>query len=89
MAPQWVIVAAIILTSPAALAQQAGLTSLACKGTKTTSIFYPTKKEEKEPISMGIIVDFNAGTVQGFSYNYPVMIEHADEAKIQFSGHAE
>jgi hypothetical protein len=38
---------------------------------------------------MGIIVDLNAGTVQGFSFNYPVMIEHADDAKIRFSGHAE
>jgi hypothetical protein len=73
--------AALWFASGQVQAQQAGLTSLACKGTKTTSLFYPTEKEEKEPISMGIIVDLNAGTVQGFSFNYPVMIEHADDAK--------
>ena len=60
----WLIVTVAILASPNAQAQQTGLASLACNGTTTTRLL----DEKEQPISMGIIVDFNARTVQGFSF---------------------
>jgi hypothetical protein len=88
MTPHWLIAAAIIFGVPTAQAQQAGLTSLACTGQKTTWLFDGTENEKKQPVSMGIIVDFNAGTIQGF-VDYPVKIRDADEAKIKFFGYTE
>jgi hypothetical protein len=90
MTPHWLIAAAIIFGVPTAQAQQAGLTSLACKGTKTKLLLDATENENRkeQPISMGIIVDFNAGTIQGF-VDYPVKIRAADEAKIKFFGYTE
>jgi hypothetical protein len=70
-----------------AQAQQATLT-LACKGTTTDS----WDPHTKQPISMGIIVNFTERTVQGFGHpggllDFPVMITGANDVTVTFSGH--
>jgi hypothetical protein len=46
--------------------------------------------EKPQPVSMGIIVNFGARTVQGFGYpgllDYPVMITAANDVTIAFGG---
>jgi hypothetical protein len=46
--------------------------------------------DEKTPVSMGIIVNFTAGTVQGFGFpgliDYPVKITASNDVTIAFSG---
>ena len=74
---RWLLVAAIMLASPIVQAQPATLT-LACKGTTTQ------QGEDNSEVSIGIIVNFTARTVnlrtlfspQGYvDYSFPVMIE--------------
>jgi hypothetical protein len=83
----WLIAAAVILASPTAEAQQPGALTLACKGTTTDSL----TPDEKTPVSMGIIVNFNTRTVQGFGdpglIDYPVKITGANDVTIAFEGH--
>jgi hypothetical protein len=83
----WLIVAAAILASPTAEAQPAKLT-LACKGTTMTQYI----DEKPQPISMGIILNFTAGTVQGFSlpgmFDVPVRITAANDVTVTFEGSA-
>jgi hypothetical protein len=79
---RWFIVAAIALANPTAQAQQATLT-LACNGTASS-----VGEEKPEPISTGVILNFNTRTVQGF--NAPedgmVMIDGHNDAIIPFHG---
>jgi hypothetical protein len=69
-----------------AQAQQTTLT-LACKGTTTA----PMMSDDKpQPVSMGIIVNFSARTVQGFvspGLEFPVKITAANDVTIEFSGY--
>jgi len=70
-----------------ATAQAADSTlTLACQGTTTDT----TKEDAKpEPVSMGIIVNFTARTVTGFTYpgaDFPVTITSFDDVHILFSG---
>jgi hypothetical protein len=70
-----------------AQAQQSTLT-LACKGTTTVTTMEDAKPE---PISMGIIVNFTARTVQGFLspgalMDYPVKITAMNDVIVAFSG---
>jgi hypothetical protein len=72
--------------SISAQAQPATLT-LACKGTTTVT----TMDAKPEPISMGIIVNFTARTVQGFLspgalMDYPVKITAVNDVIVAFSG---
>jgi hypothetical protein len=64
-------------------AQPATLT-LACKGTIGLTA------DDRQPISMGIIVNFTDRTVQGFGYpgmiDIPVSIKAANEVTVTFSG---
>ena len=62
------------LSMTAQAAEPATLT-LACKGTVTTSA-------KPEPISMGIIVNFTNGSVQGFGF--PARIIDVNEVTITF-----
>jgi hypothetical protein len=66
-------------------AQPAALT-LACKGTTMT----PYIDEKPQPISMGIILNFN--TVQGFAlpgmFDVPVRITAANDVTVTFEGSA-
>jgi hypothetical protein len=81
------------LTLAAALAMVACLSTtaqpdetltLACQGTAT----FGTEDVKPEPISMGIVVNFTAGTVQGFggAMNVGVKITGMNEATVAFSG---
>ena len=60
--------------------------SLECKGTAQSSIpdEEPEPKEPKEPISMGIVLNFATHTVQGF--DYPIMIKDTNDATVVFGG---
>jgi hypothetical protein len=80
------IVAAIILGSPVAEAQQPATLTLACKGTT----YSPPIDEKPQAISMGLIVNLTTGTVQGFGtpglLDYPVRITAANDVTIVFGG---
>jgi hypothetical protein len=75
----------LLLHSTTAQAQPATLT-LACKG--TTIAGYADAKPE--PISMGVILNFTARTVQGFGYpgliDIPVKITAANDVTVAFGG---
>jgi hypothetical protein len=83
------MVAALSMTAQAA---DETLT-LACQGTATV----PTigmEHPKPEPISMGVIVNFTNGTVQGFEsipgfsrwFNFPVKITSMNEVAVRFHG---
>jgi VCBS repeat-containing protein len=81
------LAAAIILVvglSTAAQAVETGTLTLACKGT------WVLAGQEPEQLSMGLIVNFNAGTVEGFdlgfSQNIPVKITGINEVTVAFGG---
>jgi hypothetical protein len=79
------IAAAVILASQAAQAQPATLT-LACKGTTIDN-----SDQSKQPISMGIIVNFTDRTVQGFGspngvFDRPLELGYTDDTTIRFGG---
>jgi hypothetical protein len=74
----------------AATAQAQPVTlTLACKGT-TTFPADSSDPDAKQPISMGIIVNFTERTVQGFGFpgllDYPVKITAANDVTIAFGG---
>jgi hypothetical protein len=79
----WLLIATVVFANANAQAQQATLT-LACNGT------FSGQEEKPEPISMGIIVNFTARTVQGFNSpgygSYPVMINGENDVTISFYG---
>jgi hypothetical protein len=63
--------------------------TLACQGTTT----FGTEDAKREPISMGIIVDFTNHTVHGFGYpgfsgqfDFPVKITGMNEVTVAFHG---
>jgi len=64
--------------------------TLACKGTAT---FGSMPETMPEPISMGLIVNFTARTVQGFGTpgwnDYPVRITAGNDVTLIFKGSAE
>ena len=61
--------------------------TLACQGTVTNNIKPDAKPEQ---ITMGIVVNFTAQTVAGFTYpgleEFPVVIRAASEVLITFAG---
>ena len=68
-------------------AEPTGTLTLACQGTVTNN----TKPDAKpEQITMGIVVNFTARTVAGFTYpgleEFPVVIRDANEVLITFAG---
>jgi hypothetical protein len=73
------------LSTTAHAAEPATLT-LACKGTTVTGV----EGAKPDPISMGLIVDFTARTVQGFGtpglLDVPVKITGINEVTVAFSG---
>jgi hypothetical protein len=77
------IVAAAVLASQTAEAQQPTILTLACRGTITVGVL-PSE------VSMGIIVNFDKRAVQGFDvprgYNHPVLITGLDDLKVSFGG---
>jgi hypothetical protein len=83
----WLIVAAVILASQTAEAQQPTTLTLACKGTATGDDGKP------DTISMGIIINLTAGTVQGFGLagvmDYPLKMTTTNDVRVPFSGSQE
>jgi hypothetical protein len=78
-----VVVAGLASTTADAV-EQPKLT-LACEGTYTDKTM-PDAKLEPMPISMYVIVDFTAGTVEGFGFPGATKIIHMNEVTITFSG---
>ena len=80
------VLALVGLSAAQAAAEPATLT-LACQGTGTVTTMPDAKPE---PISMGIIVNFTARTVQGFgdpgSIDFPVKITGINEVNVAFYG---
>jgi hypothetical protein len=79
----------LLVSGVAALAQaQPAMLTLACKGTTMT----PYIDEKPQAISMGIILNFTAGTVQGFGlpgmFDVPVRITAANDVTVAFEGSA-
>jgi hypothetical protein len=81
-------IALVVMLVSTAHADDATLT-LACQGTTT----FGTEDVKREPISMGIIVDFTNHTVHGFGYPgssgrfaFPVKITGMNEVTVAFHG---
>ena len=90
--PEMPIMARVLLLLAccfAATAQAQATLTLSCKGTTNNG----AEPDVKQPISMGIIVNFTSRTVQGFGFpgliDYPVMITAANDVTIAFSGRQE
>jgi len=85
---KWIRTALVLLlacsfaNAPEARAQQ--LLTLACKGTAQSAIPDKNDPEPREPISMGIVLNFATHTIQGF--DYPIMIRDANDATVVFGG---
>jgi hypothetical protein len=85
-----VIALTAMVTCGLVTAQAADATlTLACKGTVTRG----AQPDKPEPVSMGIIVNFTARTVQGFGYpgfaglmDFPVKITAWNEVTVAFEG---
>jgi hypothetical protein len=78
------MVAGLSMTAQAA--EPATLT-LACQGTQTKLTELTDAKPESQSISMGIIVNFTARTVEGFVTHFPVKIDAVNEAFVSFHGY--
>jgi hypothetical protein len=82
------IAAALLVVAGLSMSAQAQpqTLTLACKGTTTITGMEP------EPVSMGIIVNFTARTVQGFTssfFEYPVKITRINDVIVEFRGEQE
>jgi hypothetical protein len=73
------------LAMPAQAAEE-GVLALACQGIQATK--WGAGAPFREPISMGVIVNLTARTIEGLpgSEDFPVKIMVANKATIQFSG---
>jgi hypothetical protein len=76
--------------STAAQAVETGTLTLACKGTTVAGSEGGYEGAEPEQLSMGLIFNFTAGTVEGFdlgfSQNIPVKIAGINEVTVAFGG---
>jgi hypothetical protein len=73
-----------ICTDAKAEAAAAATLALACEGTAADKLNFDAKPQ---PISMGIIVNFRARTVTGFTgADFPVAITSTDDVRILFRG---
>jgi hypothetical protein len=81
-----ILLALLGLATVQAAAEPTGTLTLACQGT-TTMTSMPDAKPD--PISMGLILNFTAGTVQGFGHpgvvDFPVKITGMNDVTIAFS----
>jgi hypothetical protein len=83
IASRWLIVAAVILAGQTAEAQQPATLTLACKGTAAGS-----SDDNSEPVSMGVIINFTVGTVQGLM-DYSPKIIATNDVTVSFGGSQE
>jgi hypothetical protein len=79
------IVAAVSMTAQAA----DSILTLACEGTETNLTELTDAKPESRSISMGIIVNFTARTVEGFNPpgGFPVKIDGVNEVMVSFNSY--
>jgi hypothetical protein len=83
-----IIVTVLMLASLTSLQAQVGAAlTLACNGATSDEM---SEDAKREPISMGIIVNFTTRTVQGFGapglLDYPVKVTGVDDVTVVFSG---
>jgi hypothetical protein len=75
---------ALAALSIAQAAEPTGTLTLACQGVVSSSLAPDSKPE---PISIGIVVDFAAGTAEfGHEFNFPVRIVDTNKTTISFFG---
>jgi len=74
--------ALLVVTGMVAQGAEPQTLTLACQGTVTEKV----PEAPPEPISMGIIVNFTARTVQGISSGFPVKITGWDDVIVEFWG---
>jgi hypothetical protein len=74
------VIALSAMAAALTTAQSADVLTLACEGTAKET----QGNAKPQPISMGVIIDFTAGTIVGFA-DCPVEIEAADGLVVTFS----
>jgi hypothetical protein len=81
------IVALGVIIAVAQAAEPTGTLTLACQGTKTTW-YVDDHSKSSDQVTMGIIINFQEGTVAGLTpgVNVPVTIDAIDEMTISFRG---
>jgi hypothetical protein len=78
--PRAIALTAMVVTCLSITARAAdSILTLACQGTVTGT----ATEAKREPISMGVIVNFTARTVQGFAY--PAEITTMDDVRVIFA----
>jgi hypothetical protein len=70
--------------SIAQAAEPRGTLTLACKGTTGRSALSPDA--EREPVSMAIILNFAAKTIEGFGDKYSIRLTDSEELALTFDG---
>ena len=74
------ILLAFLGLATAQVAEPTGTVALACRGTATQD----TEPDAKQPISMGIVLNFTTRTVQGFPFIGDAEITKVDDGRIVF-----
>ena len=74
------ILLAFLGLATAQVAEPTGTVALACRGTATQD----TEPDAKQPISMGIVLNFTTRTVQGFPHIGDAEITKVDDSRIVF-----
>jgi hypothetical protein len=75
-----IAVSATVIGLSAMQAAEPATLTLACKGTVTNIM---AAKPKPEPVSMGIIINFTGGTVEGFGA-FPAKIRTVNEVTVNF-----
>ena len=78
------IALAVVALSTAQAAEPTGTMTLACQGTTGRSALSPDT--EREPISMAIVLNFTAKTIEGFGDKYSIKINDDSELAVAFFG---
>jgi hypothetical protein len=86
-----VAAALLVITSMTAQAAEPETLTLACQGTQTKLTELTDAKPESQSISMGIVVNLTARTVEGFIPpgvgEFPVKIDAINQVTVSFGGY--
>jgi hypothetical protein len=82
--PAVLLALAVLSTSTAQPAEPTGTLTLACQGTTGRSALSPDT--EREPVSMAIILNFTAKTIEGFGDKYSIRLNDGSELAVAFFG---
>jgi hypothetical protein len=77
-------IAPMLLALAAQAAEPTGTLTLACQGTTGRSALSPDT--EREPVSMAIILNFTAKTIEGFGDKYSIRLNDGSELAVAFFG---